>query len=69
MADLTLAQARRLGYDLTRGAYVGTCDDRLAGWYVDRQGQPRDRRGPGYATRAEALQALAELLASQGVLP
>lgn len=57
---ITLAKARRLGWTIERGAYYGTTDDRADRWYVyrlDTYGAV-DRRGPGFATRHEALKAL-----------
>ena len=43
------------GYWVSRGAYSGTCDDRLDGWYVDPPGADRlDRRGVGYPTVRDA---------------
>ncbi len=56
---VTRAQARRLGWELTRGAYQGTTDDRLDRWYWQRIGSNAiDRTGPGYGTIGEALDAL-----------
>jgi hypothetical protein len=39
------------GYDICRGGYVDTPDDRLDGWYVDHhRATMADRRGPGFPT-------------------
>lgn len=64
--SLTLAQARRRGFVVERGAYTGTTDDRRDRWYVYRPDTYHavDRRGPGYATRREALEALEYLLSA-----
>lgn len=62
---LTIAEARDAGYEVSRGAYRGTTDDRADRWYIDRVGLPLvDRRGGGYSTRADALWALTERLAA-----
>ncbi|MEW8957841.1 MAG: hypothetical protein AB2448_01825 [Moorella sp. (in: firmicutes)] len=66
---LTLKQARQKGYDVVRGAYHGTTDDRADRWYImDRSSPVIDRRGSGYRTRKEALEALTEALALRGEL-
>lgn len=50
-----IAKLRRAGWAVRRGGYVGTCDDRIEGWYIDSpQCDYADRRGPGYPTRAAA---------------
>ena len=52
---VTDKQFRDLGYPLSRGGVVGSYDDNIRRWYLDRIDDPlADRRGPGYATRAEA---------------
>ena len=58
--QITLTEARRRGWTIERGAYTGTTDDRRDRWYVYRLDAYNavDRRGPGYATRREALEAL-----------
>ena len=44
---------------ISRGGYVGTTDDRADHWYVDREESDTwERRGPGYATLAEAREAI-----------
>lgn len=58
---MTESQARKLGYRIVRGSYVGTSDDRIDRWYIDRlDSNVIDRRGAGYRTKAEALQAIEE---------
>ena len=48
-------------FRVTRGAYQGTTDDRADRWYVeDTRSRTVDRRGEGYRTRKEALEAAAE---------
>jgi hypothetical protein len=59
---MTEARARKAGYQITRGSYRGTSDDRADRWYIETITGPVDRRGSGYRTRAEALQALDEYL-------
>lgn len=61
---MTLKRARALGYDVSRGAYYGTTDDRGDRWYLDRidNAGPIDHRGAGYPSRSAALDALAERL-------
>lgn len=50
---------RYRGWIISRGGYVGTADDRADRWYVDREESTCwDRRGPGYATLAEARDAI-----------
>lgn len=47
------------GYTISRGSYVGTGDDCLSSWYVDRIGaQTLDRRGSGYDQKKLAKQAI-----------
>jgi hypothetical protein len=51
------------GYEIVRGSYVSTPDDRIDRWYVQHEDDTIvDRRGPGYATKADALQAIREHL-------
>lgn len=55
------------GYSIVRGAYQGTTDDRLDRWYVQHPTDTAiDRRGPGYATIAEAKRAIDEQLRLRG---
>lgn len=47
------------GYSIQRGAHHGTSDDRADRWYIDDQATTVvARRGPGYATLAEARAAV-----------
>jgi hypothetical protein len=49
------------GWNIERGAYQGTTDDRLDRWYVQHPDRDViDRRGPGFATLAEARAAIDE---------
>jgi hypothetical protein len=55
------------GYSIQRGAYYGTSDDRADRWYIDNQTTTVvDRRGPGYATLAEARVAVDDDLLLRG---
>lgn len=46
-------------YDVIEGSYTGTSDDVAGRWYiVDTEGDAVDKRGRGYATREDALDAL-----------
>jgi hypothetical protein len=45
------------GYSIGRGAYVGTSDDKIGRWYVERDDGPVDRRGRGYRSRKAAFDA------------
>lgn len=61
----TELDAEKCGYRLTRGAYHGTVDDRADRWYWDdTHSTVVDRRGAGFATKAEALYSLYQYLAS-----
>lgn len=61
---MTEAQAQKRGYKVTRGAYVGTSDDRADRWYIERiDSGVVDRRGFGFATKVGALAYLEEELA------
>lgn len=43
------------GYEITRGSYEGTADDRIDGWYIDDpENTTIDRRGSGHRTINEA---------------
>lgn len=53
-------------YDVQRGNQTGGSDDRDDRWYLVGPG-PIDKRGPGYATRADALEALLERLSGAPV--
>lgn len=50
------------GYEITRGDYVGTTDNRIDRWYIDHSDGPVDRRGAGYRTQQEAMEALDQML-------
>jgi len=66
MKTLTVAQARKLGYRITKGSYVGTSDDRIDRWYVDSaDSDTADKRGPGARTQLEALRELTRLVESR----
>ena len=55
----TEAQARRDGFEIKRGNYIGTIDDRADRWYPERIGaEAVDRRGPGFGRKWEALAAI-----------
>ena len=59
----TETQAKRAGYRIVRGSYQDTTDDRSDRWYVEHESaQVVDRRGAGYATRREALDAIGDRL-------
>lgn len=46
---------------LSRGAHIGTTDDRLDRWYwEDNDADCVNRRGPGYATKKDAVEAFRE---------
>lgn len=67
---MTTAIARKYGYEIVRGAYTGTTDDRLDRWYIHRiDSTIIDRRGAGYATRADALAKLADEAAYGYLIP
>ena len=56
---MTEAKARKKGYEIVKGAFTGTNDDRADRWYIQKINGPVDRRGPGVATKKEALEELA----------
>lgn len=59
MKTLTEKQAKKIGYEITRGAYTGTTDDRADRWYIAKiDSVIVDRRGAGYCTKRAALEAL-----------
>ena len=61
----TERDARSNGYELVRGNYSGTCDDRIDRWYWDDiHSSVVDRRGDGFRTKEEALYSLYQYLAS-----
>ena len=49
-------------YYITKGAYYGTTDDRADRWYIVDDSAVLDRRGEGYRTKQEALEALKAML-------
>ena len=56
---MTEIEAKKLGYIISRGSYVGTNDDRVDRWYINKMSSNLvDRRGPGFATKKEALEEL-----------
>lgn len=61
---LTLKEAKEKGYRIIRGSYTGTTDDRADRWYIDNlNSNIIDKRGPGFRTRQDALEALSERIA------
>jgi hypothetical protein len=55
------------GFDIVRGSYLTTTDDRADRWYVDDPSDNTiDRRGSGYPTIAEAKKSIDEYVAWQG---
>jgi len=63
---MTTTEARKLGYEIVRGAYQNTSDDRLDRWYIQLiDSNIIDRRGPGFRTRREALDHLERALAER----
>lgn len=64
---MKLKEAREKGFDVIRGAYTGTTDDRADRWYVieTAPGAAIDKRGPGFATRKAALEHLGEVLSNR----
>lgn len=63
---MTRKQARKAGYEINRGSYVGTTDDRRDMWYIQRtDANAVDRRGQGFRYVKDALQYLSEKLADQ----
>jgi len=63
----TYGHYRHKQYDIKRGSYIGTTDDRIEGWYVDRvDADTLDRRGPGFDTLAEAVQSINVYLQAVG---
>ena len=66
--NMTVKQAKKLGWSVGRGAYAGTTDDNINRWYLARDSSDVvDRRGRGYPTRKAALAGLAEFLSMQHV--
>ena len=62
MQPAARTRIRRAGYEVERGAYIGTTDDRADRWYLYRATRTCiDRRGPGFATLREAAEAAEEV--------
>lgn len=50
------------GYEISRGSYHNTSDDCINGWYIDNPNSTTiDRRGPGFSTKKEAVEAAKKL--------
>ena len=58
---MNIAQARKHGYEIMRGSYVGTTDDNRNKWYIVKSGEPWPKI-KGFPTRRAALAELAEQL-------
>lgn len=58
---MNIAEARKHGYEIMRGAYAGTTDDNRNRWYIVKSGEPWPKI-KGYPTRRAALAELAEQL-------
>ena len=54
----TIADARKDGYEIERGAYYGTSDDRADRWYIVPTTGLAEKSGSGFRTRSEALDYL-----------
>jgi len=59
---LTITEARKMCWNVVRGAYSGTGDNRLDRWYPVRMGILLDRTGGGFRTQREALDHVALVL-------
>lgn len=58
---ITEKQAQAQGWHIVRGAYAGTTDDRADRWYIQHDSDTEvDRRGSGYRTKRDALDAIEE---------
>jgi len=57
---MTIPEARKLGWTIERGAYCDTVDDRVDRWYAYKLSTYHaiDRRGSGFRTRRQALEAV-----------
>lgn len=61
--DQEAEQAAPAVVDIVRGSYAGTSDDRADRWYWQRRADRAvDRRGRGYATIREAVEAAPDVL-------
>ena len=50
--------AKAAGYEVVRGAYTGTCDDRADRWYIQHDDDNVvDRRGSGFGRAMDAWEA------------
>lgn len=58
---MNIAEARKHGYEIMRGAYAGTTDDNRNRWYIVKSGEPWPKI-KGHPTRRAALAELAEQL-------
>ncbi len=60
---LFMGELKKRGWSVEKGAYYGTSDDRADRWYAYRWDVYRaiDRRGPGFRTRWEAIEAASRL--------
>lgn len=59
---MTIQEARKIGYNVERGNYSETSDDRRDRWYIQKIGDITDHRGRGFATRQEALDLIEEIV-------
>lgn len=64
MSKYTLDKGNRIlrdgeptGYSVGRGSYIGTSDNKVGRWYVERDTGLVNRPGRGYATKKAALAA------------
>lgn len=56
---LTEEEANELGYEIVKGAYKGTNDNRIDRYYFQRiDSDVVDRRGRGYKSKKKALKGL-----------
>ena len=55
-------RARISGFEVRRGDFAGTADNRYDRWYICAAGEPNKCQGRGYRTRILALDAVAALL-------
>jgi len=60
---MTVKQAKKLGYEIQEGDYLGTSDNRANRWYIIRDDDDiLDKRGIGFASKKEALQEIEDRL-------
>jgi len=55
---LTQAEARKLGYLLYEGSYIGGNSDVAGTWYWAKEGEAVEMSGRGFPTKKSALEAL-----------